>query len=287
MSTDTALILGGRTGLLGRALARTLEDRGWRTVCPGRQDLDVFSSSALEDILNETRASTIFNTIAYTAVDQAEEEPEKARRVNAALPEILGRVAGTRNINLVHYSTDFVFDGRRSHPYTVQDEPRPLCVYGRTKLEGERRLMEKAWPGLWIIRTAWLFGPGKTNFVDKILTLASQREEIRVVHDQVGSPTYTPDLAWLSLKLLETCPPGLYHLTNAGRASWCELAAEAVGYAGLHCRVLAVPSSEYPQKARRPAYSVLDTGAFSRTAHIKPRPWATALREYVMQRGQD
>ncbi|NCC26334.1 MAG: NAD(P)-dependent oxidoreductase, partial [Deltaproteobacteria bacterium] len=189
--------------------------------------------------------------------------------------------------NLVHYSTDFVFDGRQSHPYGTTDKTRPMSVYGRTKLEGETRLLSNSWPGLRIVRTAWLFGPLKTNFVDKILTLATQRDELRVVHDQIGSPTYTPDLARHSVELLEKCGPGLYHLTNSGLASWCELAAEAVAFAGLHCRIQAISSAEYPQQAVRPAYSVLDNADFIQATGIKPRSWTAALREYVMARTEN
>lgn len=136
---------------------------------------------------------------------------------------------------------------------------------------------------LLIIRTAWLFGPGKMNFVAKILTLAHERESLSVVHDQLGSPTYTPDLAEHTLDLLEHDARGLFHLSNSGHASWCELAAEAVAAEGLDCHVDPVPTSAYPTKATRPAYSVLDISAFTELTGITPRPWPQALREYVHQ----
>jgi dTDP-4-dehydrorhamnose reductase len=184
----------------------------------------------------------------------------------------------------VHYSTDFVFNGRKSSPYTPEDQPAPSSVYGQTKLQGERELLALGLPSLLIIRTSWLFGPCKTNFVTRILELAASRPELSVVHDQVGSPSYTPDLAANSLALLDQGATGIFHLANAGRASWCELATEAVRGADLPCRIKPIPSSEYPQKACRPAYSVLDLGAFSAVTGITPRPWLQALREFLFSR---
>jgi dTDP-4-dehydrorhamnose reductase len=283
MSLDKrcAVVLGGKTGLLGQALSNCLARAGWGVVSVGRDDLDFFNAEQMTALLNRHAPELLFNAVAYTQVEKAEDEPEEAFRLNARLPALLGRLAGKNSVRLVHYSTDFVFDGQKHTPYLPDDPTGPLCVYGKSKLAGERALLELNPKGLCIIRTAWLFGPGRTNFVAKILDLAKERASLNVVHDQVGSPTYTPDLAAHSLELVKTDGQGIFHVVNSGSASWCELAAEAVRTMGLHCTINPISSSEYPQKAVRPAYSVLDTTSFTKLTGSKPRVWLQALQEYV------
>lgn len=280
----TAIVLGGKTGLLGQALASILQVRGWTVHALGRADLDIFDSPAVERFLDTTGADVLFNTVAYTKVDQAEDEPAEASRLNRQLPLILGKTTARTGTRLVHYSTDFVFNGRKSAPYTTEDKPDPRSVYGQTKLQGERELLDLDLPGLLIIRTSWLFGPGRINFVTRILELAAERPELSVVHDQIGSPSHTPDLAANSLALVEKEASGLFHLANSGQASWCELAAEAVRCADLPCRIKPITSAEYPQKAVRPPYSVLDLGKFTAATGLTPRPWVQALREFLFSR---
>lgn len=280
----SAVVLGGKTGLLGQALSMAMTRRGWTVHAPGRADLDLFDRPAVEDYLARTGADILFNTVAYTKVDQAEDEPSEAARLNRQLPLVLGQAARNAGVRLVHYSTDFVFNGRKTTPYTTEDQPDPRSVYGSTKLQGERELLALGLPGLLIIRTSWLFGPCKINFVTRILELAAARPELSVVHDQVGSPSYTPDLAANSLALVESGAEGLFHLANSGQASWCELAAEAVRGADLPCRVKPITSEQYPQKAVRPAYSVLDLSKFTAATGITPRPWLQALREFLFSR---
>lgn len=280
----SAVVLGGKTGLLGQALCMAMTRRGWTVHAPGRADLDLFDRPAVEDYLTRTGADILFNTVAYTKVDQAEDEPSEAARLNRQLPLVLGQAARNAGVRLVHYSTDFVFNGRKTTPYTIEDQPDPRSVYGSTKLQGERELLALGLPGLLIIRTSWLFGPCKINFVTRILELAAARPELSVVHDQVGSPSYTPDLAANSLALVESGAAGLFHLANSGQASWCELAAEAVRGADLPCRVKPITSAQYPQKAVRPAYSVLDLSKFTAATGITPRPWLQALREFLFSR---
>ena len=282
-----ALILGGKTGLLGQALAHIIKMKKMDSVCPARNDLDIFNARQLDDFIREKGIDIVFNTIAYTKVDQAEDDQDLADKLNQTLPALLGKVCRRNNIFLIHYSTDFVFDGRKNSPYTTSDEASSNSVYGRTKLEGEKALFSDPWDKLIVIRTAWLFGPFKTNFVDKILSLARQKDNLNIVHDQVGSPTYTIDLAEHTLKLVdkETC--GLFHLVNKGQASWCELASEAIKCAGLYCKTTPVPSEEYPQKAKRPAYSVLDCSKYSMVTGSTPRPWVQSLHDYVYHYQQD
>ena len=281
MSANKAVVLGGRTGLLGQSLVRALTDAGWAVTPLGRTDVDIFDAESLGALLDREECTALFNTVAYTQVDKAEAEPEEAFRLNERLPSLLGRLARPRSIRLVHYSTDFVFDGRAETPYAPDAPANPLSVYGMSKLKGERALLAQDVPGLLIIRTSWLFGPGRTNFVQKILDLAKTRDVLSVVHDQVGSPTYTLDLARNSVALVRAGGSGIHHLACAGRASWCELASEAVAAAGLHCDVRPITTDQYPTKARRPAYSVLDLSKFTAATGIKPRPWVQCLREYV------
>jgi len=280
----TAIVLGGKTGLLGQALALALENRGWLVHALGREDVDIFDLTAIKHFLSTTRADVLFNTVAYTKVDQAEDEPAEASLLNRQLPLILGKAVAETKALLVHYSTDFVFNGKKDTPYTTEDLPEPGSVYGQTKLQGEQELLNLHLPNLLILRTSWLFGPGRTNFVTRILELAAQRSELSVVHDQVGSPSYTLDLADNTLALMDHGATGLFHLANSGQASWCELAAEAVRCAGLTCQIKPITSAEYPQQAQRPYYSVLDLNAFSRITNIIPRPWPQALREFLFAR---
>lgn len=277
------LVLGGRTGLLGQALVRVLRENGWDVVPTGRQDFDILDSEQLSAYVDRVAPEIIFNTVAWTQVDLAEDREDEALALNRALPTALGRIVKGTSTHIFHFSTDFVFDGRKKSPYTPADATAPLCIYGSSKLAGEQALANLCPANTCVIRTAWLFGPGRRNFVKTILDLAQERDELRVVHDQIGSPTYTLDLAAGCARLAELRPTGVLHLVNGGQASWCELASEAVSLAGFHCKVKPIPSSEWPQKATRPAYSVLDTADFTALTGMTPRPWPQALRDYIFK----
>ena len=281
MIEKKALVLGGKTGFLGQALAQVLTAQGWEIICPGRNDLDVFNQNDMDRYLETHRPSHIFNTIGYTQVDTAEEDQNQAALLNKTLPVLLARLARQRGLYFIHYSTDFVFDGKKTTPYLVEDSTSPLNIYGQSKRDGEQGILALGWEKTLIIRTAWLFGPFKTNFVDRIIELAQERDSLGIVHDQIGSPTFTMDLACHTLELIKRNAKGIYHITNSGHASWCELAAEAIACAGVPCHVKAIASKDYPQKAVRPAYSVLDCSAFIQKTGITPRPWVQALRAYL------
>lgn len=246
--------------------------------------MDALEYSLLGEYIAQHKPDVVLNAIAYTQVDKAEDEPTAAYTLNRDLPNALGRMAAKQGFRLVHFSTDFVFDGRSSHPYSLSDEPNPLSVYGKSKLAGENALLRAGLPGLLILRTAWLFGPGRKNFVRTILSLAQSREQLGVVHDQIGSPTYTVDLAKYATILL-SCQgaQGIFHVVNSGQASWCELAAEAVNLAGLRCSINAITTEEYPVKAPRPPCSILSTEKFTHWTGVTPRPWVQGLREYIFQ----
>ncbi|MDR2503224.1 MAG: dTDP-4-dehydrorhamnose reductase [Deltaproteobacteria bacterium] len=281
-----ALVLGGRNGLLGQALMEALKSAGtWEVAAPDPGRINYFSSSLhaeLSALTDGLEPDCIFNAAAYTDVEGAEEHEDEAAAMNRALPACLARVVDSRPVRLIHFSTDFVFDGRKNTPYTTDDQPNPLSVYGRTKLAGEQAIQERAPAGYAIIRTAWMFGRGKKNFIQSILNICRAQGEARVVFDQIGSPTYAADLAQHAVTLAELEGSGIFHIVNSGQASWCDLAAEAVNCSQVECRVTPITSAERPSKAERPAYSVLDCSRFTNMTGRTPRAWPQALREYLM-----
>jgi dTDP-4-dehydrorhamnose reductase len=261
--------------------------RGFEAIALGREDVDVFDSRDLGRCIDRHAPDCVCNAVGFTAVDLAEDEPEKAYALNRGLPQALAEILKGSMAWLITFSTDYVFDGRKQAPYLPDDPPNPLSVYGASKLAGERSVLESGPSSVMVIRTSWLFGPWKTNFVQKMVDFSKDRSELAVVHDQVGSPTYTCDLAEYAYELLRRRASGMHHLSNSGQASWCELAAEAVGIAGTTCQVAPITSEQYPQKAKRPNYSVLDCSEFTRLSGYKPRPWLQALREYMFSYQSD
>jgi dTDP-4-dehydrorhamnose reductase len=280
-SVPTALVLGGHTGLLGQALMDALSSSAWHATALGRQDGQILDVNFLSRKIKRIAPDVIFNAIAWTQVDLAEERPSEAMSLNRSLVSNLVYSTKGTPIRLVQYSTDFVFDGAKQTPYTTEDAPKPESVYGMTKLAGEQALAILPPEQYCIMRTAWLFGPGRKNFVSTILNACHKRDSIDVVHDQTGSPTYTRDLAQWSLKLAELEAGGIFHAVNGGQASWCDLACEAVNLAEASCRVNPISSAQWQQKAKRPHFSVLDTSRLTQVTGIVPRPWPQALREYL------
>jgi len=279
--TRRAIVLGGINGLLGRPLCAALARKGFAVWPAGRGEFDPCDPAAVERALETFRPTHLFNTVAYTAVDKAEDEPEAAYLLNRDLPALLAGACRRAGVRFVHYSTDFVFDGTKGSPYREDDPTHPESVYGASKLAGEQAILERNLPDCQILRTAWLYGPGKKNFVTTILGLAKDREELSVVADQIGSPTCTLDLAGWSADVATTDACGIIHAVGGGQASWCELAAAAVANARLSCRIVPIPSEAYPQKAKRPSYSVLDTTKLAQAIGRAPRPWREAVRDYV------
>lgn len=276
-----ALILGA-TGLLGQALVHVLTARGRTVEVLGRADGNVLDMKFLEARINAAEPDEVYNAVAWTDVDGAEDHQEEALQLNRCLPDSLARILkATGHGRLIHYSTDFVFSGQHSAPWTEKDIPRPVSAYGRTKLAGEEAVLNILPDHSCVLRTAWLFGPGRKNFVDTILEACRRRDYVSVVHDQIGSPTYSHDLAQWSVTLAEQNASGIVHATNSGQASWCELACEAISLAGGPCRIEPIASAQWPQKAKRPPYSVLDVSVLGERLGHKPRPWPQALREYL------
>lgn len=278
----TVVIFGGRTGLLGQALTTAFSEAGAVPVPLSSADCDILDLIAVGDLLDRHEPDILVNAAAYTQVDLAEDEEEAAFSLNATAPPLLAAQAANRSIPFVHYSTDFVFRGDKDSPYTVEDKPNPFSIYGISKAEGERNLLTLNYDKTLIIRISWLFGPGRINFVEKILTLCKTRDTLTVVDDQTGSPSYAPDVASNTIKLLEHDATGIYHLANSGETTWHGLASAAVSLAGLGCTVEPIPSSAYPTKAVRPTNSVLDLSRFTQTTGETPRHWREALKDYVI-----
>lgn len=285
-----ALVIGGATGLLGKALVRVLTANDWKVGTLGREDGDLMNVAFLKEKLKD--ADVIFNTVAWTQVDDAEDHEREADEINRVFPSLLANALAERGSgHLCQYSTDFVFSGVPPHPWRETDTPCPQSVYGKTKLAGEEAVLKILPDRSCVLRTAWLFGGGRKNFVDTILHACSTRDVIKVVDDQSGSPTYTLDLAKWSAELAEKRVTGIWNAVNSGRASWCEFAAEAIALASAPCKLVPVSSAEWPQKAKRPENSVLDNSKLEAFLGKKPRPWPQALRDYIfgdyLVRGQE
>ncbi len=275
------ILLTGANGQLGNEIIELNGAAGaFRVVATDVDTLDITDYAAVLAAARAENAAYIVNCAAYTAVDKAEGDPDAARRVNAEGPAVLARVAAETGAALVHISTDYVFDGQSAIPYKEDDPTSPLGIYGLTKLDGERAVRLSGCRGI-IIRTAWLYSAYGNNFVKTMLRLGGERETVRVVDDQFGSPTYAADLAAAILSILPHIGSRrgeVYHYSNAGQTSWAGFAAEAMRQAGLAARVEGIPTSEYPTPARRPKYSLLDKTKIITDFKLDIPSWEESLR---------
>jgi dTDP-4-dehydrorhamnose reductase len=254
----------------------------------GRDAVDLGKPDMIRQVMAEVKPDIVVNASAYTAVDKSESEPDLAMAVNGTGVGILAEETHKLGARLIHVSTDYVFDGTQSHPYQETDATNPIGVYGRSKLAGEEAIRQVGGDYI-IIRTAWVYGVGGTgNFVKTMLRLGGSREELRVVGDQVGSPTWTKDLAEAIASTIQHCPEsGIYHYTNSGVCSWYDFAiaifeeAKALGFPLQVQRVAPITTAEYPTPAKRPAYSVLSHRKISAVMGTYPPHWRQALRNML------
>jgi dTDP-4-dehydrorhamnose reductase len=251
-------------------------------------ELDLTNRKAVKDFLDANPVHYLVNCAAYTAVDRAEDEPEAAMLLNGTAPGILASEAARRNIQLIHLSTDYVFDGEKNHPYREDDPVNPRTVYGKTKLGGEKAVRESG-KGI-IIRTSWLYSVSGHNFVKTILRLSEEKDRLRVVFDQTGSPTNARDLARAVLEMIREEHRGgrkprydLYHFSNQGICSWYEFALAIVGLSGSECAVEPVESKDYPTRTVRPRYSVLSTAKLRSDYPVDIPHWRDSLRECMKE----
>lgn len=275
------LVCGG-SGQLGQSLRKVAEEYPHHNfVFTDMPDADITDPETIGKLIAEVKADVIVNCAAYTAVDKAEREPEEAKRINAAGPESLAGIAVNAGIPLVHISTDYVFNGTSAAPYKEGDPTGPTGVYGRTKLEGEKAV-EASGARAAIIRTAWLYSEFGNNFVKTMLYLSETREEINVVADQTGTPTYAPDLARAIVKIIDDGISGcqIYHFSNEGQASWADFAEEIFRLAGRSVKVNRTTAAQYPTPANRPAYSVLDKTKIKASGVEVPQ-WQVSLAECI------
>lgn len=283
------ILLTGAMGQLGSSLRALLGERddieliSTDISMEGEARLDITDAEAVDRSVARLRPDYIVNTAAYTAVDAAESHEELARLLNAKAVENIARAAKAHGARVVHISTDYIFPGSGSRPYREGDRTGPTTAYGRTKLEGEQALMQTHPQGSVILRTAWLYSPYGKNFVKTMLTLSQQKEELNVVADQWGCPTYAPDLARAVMAVVDApaFKPGIYHAVGAGRTTWFDLARETFRLAGIKgCRVHPVSTAEYPTPARRPAYSVLDTSRLAADYGFTFPSWQESLHHF-------
>ena len=279
-------VIVGAQGQLGTALARTFDLDG--DVVPlGHADLDILDAARVRDTLDRLRPTHVLNTAAWNQVDRAETEREPAFALNAGAVGTLAEACQRLGATLVHFSTDYVFDGRRAIPYTEDDAPNPLSVYGESKLAGERLALKRC-ERAFVMRVCGLFGLAvssrATNFVETMLRLAAAGRPIRVVADQVLTPSYTVDLARKVWRVLARGRPGLYHLTSAGQTSWHDFAAAVFRLGGVTADLAPTTAAAYGAPARRPAYSVLAHTRLAELGEDDLRPWDAALAAYLAER---
>ena len=284
------ILVTGRTGQLAASLAEVAAKRpDIELIFLGRPELDLENTASIGEQIDALRPDLVINAAAYTAVDKAETEPERAFAINRDGAAAAARAAKGLGVPFVHISTDYVFNGRKAQPYVELDEAGPLNVYGRSKLDGERAVLE-AHPQALILRTSWVFSPFGSNFLKTMLKLGAERPFLRVISDQVGNPTSALDLAAAILEispLLRSQPGGLYHLTGQGSTSWHGL-ADYIFQESAKCgrrtpTVEAISSIEYKTAANRPRNSRLDCSAFSSRFGIKLRHWTEATAETVLR----
>jgi len=276
------ILITGARGQLGMDIQELCREKSIEYIAAGSKDLDITRLPSVRSYVGRTRPDVIINCAAYNAVDRAESEWKKAFMVNGSGVRNLSIAANEVHAGIVHYSTDYVFDGKSDRPYTIGDTPSPISMYGKSKALGETMVRDIAYRFL-LIRTSWVFGTGNDNFPKKIISLSREKSEIKVVTDQVSSPTYTKDLAGATLELLETGGSGIYHVTNTGQCSryeWAKFILQEMGWTGS---IHEATSVEFPTPAIRPGFSVLDDfGTPELLGHAMP-DWKDATRRFLKE----
>lgn len=289
------LLITGAAGQVGEALTRHAQTLG-EIVAVDRTKADLSDSAATAELLHAEQPDIVINTAAYTAVDKAETERELAFAVNSHLPQRLADWCASHNAALIHYSTDYVFDGAKRTPWLETDSVNPLSAYGETKLAGERAIAQADCAHL-VLRTSWVYAPRGKNFLLTMLKLGAERDRLTIVDDQIGAPTAAEYLARQTVAVIKQAIAsgdparfikqrrGIYHLTMSGETSWCGFAravferAAALGLGTKTPQIVPIPTSAYPTPAKRPAYSVLSNAKFMETFGLAQAPWQSGLDE--------
>lgn len=276
------VLVTGTKGQLGYDVVNELEKRGHTAVAVDIEEMDITDAVSVERVITEAEVEAVIHCAAYTAVDAAEDNVEICRRVNAEGTENIAKVCKKLDLKMIYISTDYVFDGEGERPWGPDDERHPLNVYGQTKYEGELAV-EKYLEKYFIVRIAWVFGVNGKNFIKTMLKLSETHEELNVVDDQVGSPTYTYDLAVLLVDMVESDKYGRYHATNEGLCTWYEFAKEIFRQAGVEVKVNPVTSDMFPAKAKRPKNSRMSKEKLDANGFHRLPTWQDALERYLSE----
>lgn len=274
------VLVTGFAGQLGHDVAAELADRGISCVAADKADFDLTNCESVKGFVRACNPDVIIHCAAYTAVDKAEEDSATCYNVNINGTRYICDAASENQAKIIYISTDYVFDGDKSEPYEVDDITSPQSVYGTTKLQGEH-VVRNSTAKHFIVRTAWVFGANGNNFVKTMLRLGAERDTLNVVCDQYGSPTYTKDLARLLCDMALSDKYGTYHATNEGFCSWADFACEIMHKAGLNARIVPIPSSDYPAKAKRPMNSRLSKQNLIENGFSPLPDWQDALSRYL------
>lgn len=276
------ILVTGVSGQLGYDVVRVLKDTEHEVFAIDRENMDITDEKSVKTTIFNLKPDAIIHCAAYTNVDGAESDQDNAYKVNALGTKYLALAAKSIDAKMLYVSTDYVFDGTSQKPYDVHDPTNPLNVYGKTKLAGENFVksnLEKSF----IVRTSWVFGKNGKNFVKTMLRLGKERGELSVVADQIGSPTYTLDLAKLLIEMIETEKYGTYHATNSGTCSWYDFAVEIFKQANVNATVNPIKTEQYPTPAKRPKNSVLSKEALCKNGFSPLRDWQLALNDYLKE----
>lgn len=275
------VLVTGVKGQLGYDVMNELAGRGHEGIGVDIQEMDITDAASVEKVITEAAPDAVIHCAAYTAVDAAEDNVDLCRRVNAGGTENIARVCKALNCKMMYISTDYVFNGQGTRPWEPDDKREPLNVYGQTKYEGE--LAVETLEKFFLVRIAWVFGVNGKNFIKTMLNLGKTRDHLTVVADQIGSPTYTYDLARLLVDMIETDKYGRYHATNEGLCSWYEFACEIFKQAGMNVTVSPVTSDQYPTKAKRPMNSRMDKSKLDEMGFKRLPSWQDALGRYLKE----
>jgi dTDP-4-dehydrorhamnose reductase len=283
------ILLTGKTGQIGGELNNILKDMG-ELVSVGREQLDLSKINSIEPAVLDIQPNIIINAAAYTAVDKAEEAPDLATTINGIAPGVLAKAAKKVGASLIHYSTDYVFDGHSNTPYREEDATCPLSIYGKSKLVGEKKIAEAGIPYL-ILRTSWVYSLHGKSFLRTIKRLAAEKDTLRIVDDQIGAPTWCHSIALATRKIIEQCLgdraepslSGIFHLTCQGQSSWHGFAKEILKLSGLsqNTQLFPIPTSDYLTPAVRPLYSLLSNDKFKKSFAFEMPHWHDALKDCI------
>ena len=277
------ILVTGSTGQLGSDVVKELLKRGYSTLSPNRSEFNLCSEDSIRNYILNSNCEAIVHCAAYTQVDKAEDEKDLCIKINATATKHIVKCAKILDIPMIYISTDYVFDGTKDGEYTENDETNPINIYGESKLAGEKYVQEIL-DKYYIVRTSWVFNINGKNFIETMLRLSKANNQLSIVNDQIGSPTYTKDLSRLLVDMLETSKYGLYHATNEGYCSWYEFADTIFKLANINIDIKAINSNEYASRAKRPLNSKLSKDKLIEYG-FKPLPnWKDALKDYLIRR---